>query len=129
SSRWTRRPGLPPRFLGHWTTRTARESSTATSSPRTFSSLKTVTRSSRTSAYMSPEQAMGDRDLDARTDVYALGTVLYEMLAGEPPFNGPTAQAIIAKRFSGEVPKVRAVRPSVPENVAQATTRALAPVA
>jgi len=82
-----------------------------------------------TPAYMSPEQAAGDRDLDARTDVYALGTVLYEMLAGEPPFNGPTAQAIIAKRFSGEVPKVRAVRPSVPENVAQATTRALAPVA
>jgi serine/threonine-protein kinase len=81
-----------------------------------------------TPAYMSPEQAAGDRTLDARTDVYALGAVLYEMLAGEPPFTGPTAQAIIAKRFSGEVPRVRRVRPSVPEHVEQAVTRALAPV-
>jgi eukaryotic-like serine/threonine-protein kinase len=81
-----------------------------------------------TPAYMSPEQATGDRTLDARTDVYALGTVLYEMLAGEPPFTGPTAQAVIAKRFSGEVPRVRRVRPSVPESVEQAVTRALAPV-
>jgi eukaryotic-like serine/threonine-protein kinase len=81
-----------------------------------------------TPAYMSPEQAAGDRTLDARTDVYALGAVLYEMLAGEPPFTGPTAQAVIAKRFSGEVPQVRRVRPSVPEHVEQAVTRALAPV-
>ncbi|HEY0351819.1 MAG TPA: protein kinase [Gemmatimonadales bacterium] len=82
-----------------------------------------------TPAYMSPEQAAGDRTLDARTDVYALGAVLYEMLAGEPPFTGPTAQAIIAKRFSGEVPRVRRVRPSVPESVEQTITQALAPVA
>jgi serine/threonine protein kinase/tetratricopeptide (TPR) repeat protein len=81
-----------------------------------------------TPAYMSPEQAAGDRTLDARTDVYALGAVLYEMLAGEPPFTGPTAQAVIAKRFSGEVPRVRHVRPSVPGSVEQAVTRALAPV-
>jgi eukaryotic-like serine/threonine-protein kinase len=82
-----------------------------------------------TPAYMSPEQAAGDRHLDARTDVYSLATVLYEMLAGEPPFTGPTVQAIIAKRMSGDVPRVRRVRPSVPEYVEQAITRALAPVA
>ena len=47
--------------------------------------------------YMSPEQAMGEREITARTDVYALGCVIYEMLVGEPPFTGPTAQAIVAK--------------------------------
>ena len=82
-----------------------------------------------TPIYMSPEQAAGDRIIDARTDVYSLGTVLYEMLTGEPPFTGATAQTVIAKRFSGEVPPVRHVRPSVPESVEQAVTRALAPVA
>jgi serine/threonine-protein kinase len=82
-----------------------------------------------TPTYMSPEQSAGDRHLDARTDVYSLGTVLYEMLAGEPPFTGATAQTVIAKRLSGEVPQVRRARPSVPEAVEQAVTRALAPMA
>jgi len=82
-----------------------------------------------TPAYMSPEQAAGEQTLDARTDVYSLGAVLYEMLAGEPPFTGPTVQAIIAKRFSGEIPRVRQTRPSVPEQVDAAVARALAPVA
>ncbi len=81
-----------------------------------------------TPAYMSPEQAAGDRSLDGRSDIYSLGCVLYEMLAGEPPFSGPTAQAVMAKRLSGEVPRVREVRPSVPEAVEHTITRALAPV-
>jgi len=81
-----------------------------------------------TPAYMSPEQASGGA-LDARSDVYALACVLYEMLAGEPPFTGPTAQAVIAKRFAGEPTPLRLVRPSVPEAVEHAVRKALAPVA
>jgi len=78
---------------------------------------------------MSPEQAAGDRGLDARTDVYSLGAVLYEMLAGEAPYTGATTQAILAKRFTEPPPSVRAVRPNVPESVDQAIRKALAPVA
>jgi serine/threonine protein kinase/TolB-like protein/Tfp pilus assembly protein PilF len=82
-----------------------------------------------TPAYMSPEQASGDKAIDARTDVYSLGSVLYEMLAGEAPFTGPTAQAIVAKRLMEPAPSVRRVRPNVPEAVDQAIQRALSPVA
>ncbi|HEU4473211.1 MAG TPA: protein kinase [Gemmatimonadales bacterium] len=81
-----------------------------------------------TPAYMSPEQASGDGELDGRTDLYSLACVLYEMLAGEPPFTGPTAQAILAKRMAGPPPTVRTVRTSVPEAVDLALARALAPV-
>jgi serine/threonine protein kinase/tetratricopeptide (TPR) repeat protein len=81
-----------------------------------------------TAAYMSPEQASAMSHIDGRSDVYSLGCVVYEMLAGEPPYTGPTAQAIIAKRFSDPVPRVRRVRPSVPEHVDVAVTQALAPV-
>ena len=82
-----------------------------------------------TPAYMSPEQASGDKGIDARTDIYSLGAVLYEMLAGEAPYTGPTAQAIIAKRLMDPVPSVRRMRPNVPEGVDQAIQRSLAPVA
>jgi len=78
-----------------------------------------------TPAYMSPEQASAGQ-LDGRSDTYALGCVLYEMLAGEPPFTGPTPQAILAKRMLEPVPHVRTLRESVPEPLEQAITRALA---
>jgi eukaryotic-like serine/threonine-protein kinase len=66
-----------------------------------------------TPAYMSPEQAMGERTVDARTDVYALGAVLYEMLGGEPPYAGPTAQAIIARQLTEPPVSLSAIRPEV----------------
>ena len=75
--------------------------------------------------YMSPEQAMGERTLDARTDVYALGCVLYEMLTGEPPFNGPTAQAIVARVMTDRPRPLTETRATVPEHVEAAVTTAL----
>jgi tetratricopeptide (TPR) repeat protein len=78
-----------------------------------------------TPAYMSPEQATGDQALGPRTDIYSLACVLYEMLAGEPPFTGATAQAVIAKRLQGSAPKIGQVRPSAPREVEQALSRAL----
>ncbi len=78
-----------------------------------------------TPAYMSPEQAAGARSLDARSDVYSLAMVLWEMLAGEVPFTGATPQAAIARRFT-EVPRpLRAVRDTVPEHVEKAVAKAL----
>jgi TolB-like protein len=74
---------------------------------------------------MSPEQAMAQRDIDSRTDVYSLGCVLYEMLTGEPPYTGPTAQAVLAKRLSEPVPHVRTGR-DVSLALERAVTRALA---
>jgi eukaryotic-like serine/threonine-protein kinase len=71
-----------------------------------------------TPAYMSPEQASGEIVLDGRSDLYALACVLYEMLAGEPPFRGPTPQATIARRFLGPPVPLRQRRPEVPDGVA-----------
>ena len=73
-----------------------------------------------TPSYMSPEQAMGERTIDARSDVYALRAMTYEMLAGEPPFTGPTVQAIVAKVISNEPASIVSLRKAVPANVAAA---------
>ncbi len=81
-----------------------------------------------TSEYMSPEQALGDGPVDARSDEYSLACVLYEILAGEPPYTGRTAQAIIAKRLTDAVPSVRRIRPAVPVAVDRALMKALSPV-
>ncbi len=78
-----------------------------------------------TPQYMSPEQATGERELDARSDVYALGAVLYEMISGEPPFSGTTTQAIIAKLMTEEPRPVSVLRRAVPPGIEEAVHRAL----
>ena len=78
-----------------------------------------------TPQYMSPEQATGDRSIDGRSDIYALGAVLYEMLTGEPPHSGVTVQAIIAKVLTDAPRPVRLARPGVPLHVEAAIERAL----
>jgi serine/threonine-protein kinase len=79
-----------------------------------------------TVGYMSPEQASGERELDGRTDVYSLGVVLYEMLAGEPPFSGATAQATVAKLMTERPTSLRVVRGGVPVALELTVMRALA---
>jgi serine/threonine-protein kinase len=81
-----------------------------------------------TPAYMSPEQAAASKELDGRSDLYALGCVLYEMLAGQPPFVGSTAQQLLARHAIDPVPPIRTVRHTVPESVEQSVMRALAKV-
>ena len=78
-----------------------------------------------TPQYMAPEQAMGEKSVDARADLYSLGTVLYEMLAGEPPFTGPTSQAIVARLMTEAPRSLRAQRPNVPPHVDAAVRTAL----
>ncbi len=79
-----------------------------------------------TSAYMSPEQAVGETTLDGRSDLYSLGCVLYEMLAGEPPFTGPTVESVVHQHLTAEPPSITVIRPAVPGWVASALSRALA---
>ncbi len=78
-----------------------------------------------TPAYMSPEQSAGESNVDGRSDQYSLASVLYEMLAGEPPFTGQTAAAVIAKRLGSPTPQVRVVRNGVPESVDRALQKAM----
>src|SRR4029077_12214765 len=82
-----------------------------------------------TPAYMSPEQATGDTQLDGRSDLYSLACVLYEMLAGHPPFLGATAQEVIVRHTLDPVPSLRSARPGVPKAAERVVTKALAKVA
>jgi serine/threonine-protein kinase len=79
-----------------------------------------------TPLYMSPEQATAEEAIDARSDQYSLGCVLYEMLSGEPPFTGPTNQSVIAKTLSAPRPHVSRVRSEVPAELEQVVLRAMA---
>jgi tetratricopeptide (TPR) repeat protein/TolB-like protein/tRNA A-37 threonylcarbamoyl transferase component Bud32 len=81
-----------------------------------------------TPAYMSPEQAAGERELDGRSDLYSLACVTYELLAGQPPFTGASAQAVMARHSLDPVPRLRTLRPTVPEALEHALEKALAKV-
>jgi len=79
-----------------------------------------------TPAYMSPEQAAGSQDVDGRSDLYSLACVLYEMLAGEPPFTGPALESVVRQHLVAEPPSIKGMRPAVPAAVAATLQRALA---
>jgi serine/threonine protein kinase len=81
-----------------------------------------------TPAYMSPEQAEGERDIDGRTDQYSLACVLYELLAGQPPFTGPSFAAVLSRLLLDPVPPLTTLRPGVPGPVRQAIERALSKI-
>jgi serine/threonine-protein kinase len=81
-----------------------------------------------TAQYMSPEQAFGEHEVGLRSDIYSAGCVLYETLAGEPPYTGPTTQAVITRHAVAEIPSVRLLRPDVPEEVDEIIRKALGKV-
>jgi serine/threonine-protein kinase len=77
-------------------------------------------------AYISPEQARGQGEIDGRSDIYSLGSVLYEMLTGQPPFTGATRGTVLARVMAEAVPPLRTVRPDIPPHVERAAVTALA---
>src|SRR5207247_1815236 len=81
-----------------------------------------------TPAYMSPEQAAADREIDARADQYSLACVVYELLAGQPPFTGPSMAAVLSRQVLDPVPPLTTLRPGVPASLRRAIDRALAKV-
>jgi len=78
-----------------------------------------------TPAYMSPEQASGEQNVDGRSDIYSLGCVLYEMLAGDPPFTGSTPASVLARQVRGQVPLLNVVRPNLPAALVKVVEKAL----
>jgi serine/threonine protein kinase/Flp pilus assembly protein TadD len=78
-----------------------------------------------TPAYVSPEQAAGEAEIDGRSDQYSLACMLYEILSGKKAFTGSTAQSVLSKRFTDPVPSLRKVEPSVPDEIDEAVTKAL----
>src|SRR5439155_914987 len=85
-----------------------------------------VLRAIATPGYMSPEEAMGSERVDGRSDLYALACVLYEMLAGEPPFTGPSAESVARQHVAAPAPHISVMRPAIPPAIEEAIVRALA---
>jgi tetratricopeptide (TPR) repeat protein len=113
-------PGLPPHaLLADFGVARALETSAGDRLTESGLALGTPT-------YMSPEQSLGDAPLDGRSDLYSLGCVTYELLTGEPPYTGPTAQAIVAKRLTDPIPSARRLRESVPPALDRVLERLLA---
>ena len=81
-----------------------------------------------TPAYVSPEQTSGEQQLGGRSDMHSLGCVLYEMLAVDPPFTGPSAHAMLAQQSAEAVPSIRVVRETIPVTIETAINKALAEV-